>query len=155
MRTTRVAVGLALAASLFTGLAARAEDPGITDKAIKIGIFGPLSGPNMAYGFDVVNAAKMYYDKINKEGGIHGRKIEYVVEDDRCNANDLVAAVKKLVEQDQVFMLNGGSCSAAVVAAKDYVVRNKVPLLMLNASGRRPTTSSAPIRSRNTPSAAR
>ncbi len=68
MRTTRVAVGLALAASLFTGLAARAEDPGITDKAIKIGIFGPLSGPNMAYGFDVVNAAKMYYDKINKEG---------------------------------------------------------------------------------------
>jgi branched-chain amino acid transport system substrate-binding protein len=43
--------------------------------------------------------------------------------------------VKKLVEQDQVFMLNGGSCSAAVVAAKDYVVRNKVPYLMLNASG--------------------
>lgn len=135
MRMTRVAAGLALAASLMTSLAARAEEPGITDKTIKIGIFGPLSGPNMAYGFDVVNAAKMYYDKINKEGGIHGRKIEYVVEDDRCNANDLVAAVKKLVEQDQVFMLNGGSCSAAVVAAKDYVVRNKVPFLMLNASG--------------------
>lgn len=135
MRITRVAAGLALAASLTTSLAARAEEPGITDKTIKIGIFGPLSGPNMAYGFDVVNAAKMYYDKINKEGGIHGRKIEYVVEDDRCNANDLVAAVKKLVEQDQVFMLNGGSCSAAVVAAKDYVVRNKVPYLMLNASG--------------------
>lgn len=135
MRMTRVAAGLALAAILMTSLAARAEEPGITDKTIKIGIFGPLSGPNMAYGFDVVNAAKMYYDKINKEGGIHGRKIEYVVEDDRCNANDLVAAVKKLVEQDQVFMLNGGSCSAAVVAAKDYVVRNKVPFLMLNASG--------------------
>lgn len=135
MRMTRVAAGLALAASLMTSFVARAEEPGITDKTIKIGIFGPLSGPNMAYGFDVVNAAKMYYDKINKEGGIHGRKIEYVVEDDRCNANDLVAAVKKLVEQDQVFMLNGGSCSAAVVAAKDYVVRNKVPFLMLNASG--------------------
>ncbi|RXT56251.1 receptor [Bosea sp. Tri-44] len=116
-------------------LAAGAQEPGITDKTIKIGIFGPLSGQNMAYGFDVVNAAKMYYDKINKDGGIHGRKIEYVVEDDRCNANDLVAAVKKLVEQENVFMLNGGSCSAAVVAAKDYIVRNKVPYLMLNASG--------------------
>ena len=46
----------------------------------------------MAYGFDVMNAAKMYYDKINKDGGIHGRKIEVVLEDDRCNANDLVAA---------------------------------------------------------------
>jgi len=131
----KTAAGLTLAASLLIGAAAGAQEPGITDKAIKIGIFGPLSGPNMAYGFDVVNAAKMYYDKINKEGGIHGRKIEYVVEDDRCNANDLVAAVKKLVEQENVFMLNGGSCSAAVVAAKDYVVRNKVPYLMLNASG--------------------
>lgn len=135
MSVNKTAAGLTLAASLLIGAAAGAQEPGITDKAIKIGIFGPLSGPNMAYGFDVVNAAKMYYDKINKEGGIHGRKIEYVVEDDRCNANDLVAAVKKLVEQENVFMLNGGSCSAAVVAAKDYVVRNKVPYLMLNASG--------------------
>ena len=135
MSVNKTAAGLTLVASLLIGAAAGAQEPGITDKAIKIGIFGPLSGPNMAYGFDVVNAAKMYYDKINKEGGIHGRKIEYVVEDVRCNANDLVAAVKKLVEQENVFMLNGGSCSAAVVAAKDYVVRNKVPYLMLNASG--------------------
>jgi branched-chain amino acid transport system substrate-binding protein len=121
----------------ITGLpvTGHAQEPGLTDKTIKIGMFAPLSGPNMAYGFDVANAARMYYDKINKEGGIHGRKIEVVLEDDRCNANDLVAAVKKLVEQDQVFLLNGGSCSAAVVAAKDYVVRSKVPMIMLNASG--------------------
>lgn len=135
MKTNGIVRGLTLAGGLLMSLAAGAQEPGITDKAIKIGIFGPLSGQNMAYGFDVVNAAKMYYDKINKDGGIHGRKIEYVVEDDRCNANDLVAAVKKLVEQENVFMLNGGSCSAAVVAAKDYIVRNKVPYLMLNASG--------------------
>lgn len=124
---------LALAATL--SLPALAQDPGLTATSIKIGMFAPLSGANMAYGFDVANAAKMYYDKINKEGGIHGRKIEVVLEDDRCNANDLVAAVKKLVEQDQVFLLNGGSCSAAVVAAKEYVVRSKVPMIMLNASG--------------------
>jgi len=135
MKTNGIVRGLTLAGGLLMSLAAGAQEPGITDKAIKIGIFGPLSGQNMAYGFDVVNAAKMYYDKINRDGGIHGRKIEYVVEDDRCNANDLVAAVKKLVEQENVFMLNGGSCSAAVVAAKDYIVRNKVPYLMLNASG--------------------
>jgi branched-chain amino acid transport system substrate-binding protein len=130
--------GLVAAALLaMTGwpITGHAQDPGLTDKTIKIGMFAPLSGPNMAYGFDVANAARMYYDKINKEGGIHGRKIEVVLEDDRCNANDLVAAVKKLVEQDQVFLLNGGSCSAAVVAAKDYVVRSKVPMIMLNASG--------------------
>jgi ABC-type branched-chain amino acid transport systems, periplasmic component len=111
------------------------QDPGITDKTIKIGLFSPLSGPGMAYGFDVVNAAKMWYDKINKEGGIHGRKIELVIEDTRCNANDLLAAVKKLVEQEKVFLLNGGSCSAAVVGAREYIERAKVPHLMLNASG--------------------
>ncbi|AWM86552.1 ABC transporter substrate-binding protein [Microvirga sp. 17 mud 1-3] len=123
-----------LAAGLVHASQAGAQEPGLTDKTIKIGMFSPLSGANMAYGFDVVNAAKMYYNKINKEGGVHGRQIELVVEDDRCNANDLVSAVKKLVEQDQVFMLNGGSCSAAAVAAKDYVVRSKVPWVMLNAS---------------------
>jgi branched-chain amino acid transport system substrate-binding protein len=128
-------VAVALLAMTGWPITGHAQDPGLTDKTIKIGMFAPLSGPNMAYGFDVANAARMYYDKINKEGGIHGRKIEVVLEDDRCNANDLVAAVKKLVEQDQVFLLNGGSCSAAVVAAKDYVVRSKVPMIMLNASG--------------------
>lgn len=125
---------LALAATLTLG-PAEAQEPGLTKTSIKLGLFGPLSGPSMAYGFDVMNAAKMYYEKINKEGGIHGRKIEWVQEDDRCNANDVVAAVKKLVEQDNVFMLNGGSCSAPVVAAKDYVVRSGVPWVMLNASG--------------------
>ena len=123
------------AAALAPAVQAQAQEPGITPTTIRIGMFGPLSGPSMAYGFDVVNAARMYFDKINREGGIHGRRIEVVVEDDRCTANDVVAAVKKLVEQDQVFLLNGGSCSAPVVAARDYVVRSGVPWVMLNASG--------------------
>jgi branched-chain amino acid transport system substrate-binding protein len=128
-----------LAASLFTLVhaapALAQQEPGITDKTIRIGMFAPLSGSSMAYGFDPMNGAKMWYAKVNKEGGIHGRQIELVIEDDRCNANDLVAAAKKLTEQDKVFLLNGGSCSAATVAAREYVEREKIPLVMLNASG--------------------
>lgn len=124
------------AVAVATTLAAAAQsEPGLTDKSIKIGMFSPMSGNSMAYGFDVINAAKMYYDKVNKEGGIHGRKIDIVLEDDRCNANDLLAAVKKLTEQDKVFLLNGGSCSGPVVGAREYVEREKIPLVMLNASG--------------------
>jgi len=126
---------VALAATVVAFGASAQSEPGLTDKTIKIGMFGPLSGNSMAYGFDVINAAKMYYDKVNKEGGINGRKIELVVEDDRCNANDLLAAVKKLTEQDKVFLLNGGSCSGPVVGAREYVERVQVPLVMLNASG--------------------
>jgi branched-chain amino acid transport system substrate-binding protein len=103
---------------LAVGGAYAQQEPGVTDKTIKIGVFAPLSGNSMAYGFDVLNAAKMYYEKVNKEGGVHGRKIELVIEDDRCSANDLLAAVKKLTEQDKVFALNGGSCSGAVVGAR-------------------------------------
>lgn len=123
-------VGLALA-----GAVCAQQEPGLTAGTIKIGMFSPLSGNAMAYGFDVVNAAKMYYDKVNKDGGIHGRKIELVIEDDRCNANDVLAAVKKLTEQDKVFLLNGGSCSGAVVGAKEYIERAQIPYVMLNASG--------------------
>lgn len=126
---------VALATLTLTMGAAQAQDPGITATSIKLGVFAPLSGNSMAYGFDVLNAAKMYYDKVNKEGGIHGRKIELVVEDDRCSANDLLAAVKKLTEQDKVFMLNGGSCSGAVVGAREYIERAQIPYVMLNASG--------------------
>lgn len=127
---------IALAASAAAlGAAHAQQEPGLTDKTIKIGVFAPLSGNSMAYGFDVLNAAKMYYDKVNKEGGIHGRKLELVVEDDRCSANDLLAAVKKLTEQDKVFLLNGGSCSGAVVGAREYIERAQIPYVMLNASG--------------------
>jgi len=124
-----------LAGATALNVAWAQSEPGVTDKTIKLGVFAPLSGNAMAYGFDVLNAAKMYYDKINKEGGVHGRKIELVVEDDRCSANDVLAAVKKLTEQDKVFALNGGSCSGAVVGAREYIDRAQIPYVMLNASG--------------------
>lgn len=133
LRLTVLAASLCTLAHAAPALAQ--QEPGITDKTIRIGMFAPLSGSSMAYGFDPMNGAKMWYAKINKEGGIHGRQIELVIEDDRCNANDLVAAAKKLTEQDKVFLLNGGSCSAATVAAREYVEREKIPLVMLNASG--------------------
>jgi len=136
MKKTSFLRSLATAICLLALAVGQAQaETGVTDTSIKIGMFGPLSGNAMAYGFDVINAAKMYYDKVNKEGGIHGRKIELVIEDDRCNANDLLAAVKKLVEQDKVFMLNGGGCSAAVIGAREYIDRSQVPWVMQAASG--------------------
>lgn len=134
MKLKKMVIG-SLAALGMATQAFSQTDPGVTDDKIRIGVFAPLSGPVMAYGFDPVNGARMYYDKINKEGGIHGRQIELVVKDDRCNANDLVAAVKELVERDGVFLLHGGSCSAQTMAAVEYVQRSQVPLVVLAASG--------------------
>ena len=126
--------GLA-ALSLAVATAAQAQTPGVTNNEIVIGLFGPLSGPLVAYGVDPLNAARMVYDDINAKGGIHGRKIRLVIEDDKCNPSELVAVVKKLITVDKVFLLHGGSCTAAIAAAQEYVVREKVPYVMLNAAG--------------------
>lgn len=146
MRKITAIMTLALGAALLSAPSAEAfpvkaappgtvyPDPGVTDDVIKIGLFGPMSGPAVAYGADNIRLATAWFDMINKSGGVWGRKIEYVVEDDKCSANDTVAAVKKLVEEDKVFMLFGGSCSAAVVSVREYVERAKIPLVTLNAS---------------------
>lgn len=135
-----LAGGLALAApAMAFNIKAHPEgveytSPGVTDDSIKIGLFGPLSGPQMATGADNLRLHMAWFDKINEQGGIWGRKIEYIVEDDKCTAEGVTAAVKKLVEEDKVFMLHGGSCSASLYGVRDYIERNEVPYIVLNAT---------------------
>ena len=127
---------LVLGAALgLAGGQALAADPGLTDKEITIGLFNPMSGPLVSFGYDSLYAAKMWYDDVNKKGGIHGRMIKTIIEDDKCNAQDVVAIAKKFVTVDNVFMINGGACTAAAVAAQEYVTREKVPFVMINAAG--------------------
>ncbi|MEO7241558.1 MAG: ABC transporter substrate-binding protein [Variovorax sp.] len=135
---TKAWLGAALASMALIAMhpgSARAADPGITDTEITIGLFGPMSGQLAAFGFDPVQAAKMWYEEANKKGGIHGRKIKVIVEDDKCNPGEAVSVVKKFVTVDNTFMVNGGSCSAAAAAVQEFVTREKVPMVMLNAAG--------------------
>lgn len=135
--TKRLASSLLAATMLAAGLAApaAAQEPGVTDTEITIGLFSPQSGPLANYGIDAINAARMVYERANKEGGINGRMIKLVIEDDKCDANGANAVAQKLVTVDHVFLLNGGSCTAAASAIQGYVEREKVPHVMLNASG--------------------
>jgi branched-chain amino acid transport system substrate-binding protein len=128
---------LLAAAALSIALVAHAQaaDPGVTDDEITIGLFAPMSGQLAAFGLDALQAAKMWYEEVNKKGGIHGRKIKVLIEDDKCNPNDVVAVVKKFITVDKVFFVHGGSCTAAAVAAQEFVTREKVPHVMLNAAG--------------------
>jgi branched-chain amino acid transport system substrate-binding protein len=121
---------------VFAALAmpASAEDvPGITKDTIKIGSFGPLTGPSYLYGGLVMNGIETVFDKVNAAGGIHGRKLVLVREDDRCEPATAIAAVKKLIYQEKVFAISGGGCSNAAVAAKDEVAQAKVPWLIFAA----------------------
>lgn len=130
----RGAAILAALAAVHAPVALAAE-VGVTDTEISIGIFGPMSGQLAAFGFDPVQAAKMWYEEVNKKGGIHGRKIKVIIEDDKCNPTEVVAVVKKFATVDKTFIANGGSCTAATVAAQEFATREKFPVVMLNAAG--------------------
>lgn len=133
-RRTLLRFALPLCASLgLMATTARAE-PGVTKDTIRIGMFGPLTGAVSIYGYPINDGAIAVYKHINDEGGINGRKIEIVDEDGACDPVKTRAAVKKLLDEDNVFMVHGGSCSAAVYAAKSEFIRARTPLMVMAAT---------------------
>ena len=118
---------------VFVTSASAGDSTGVTADTIKIGLFGPLTGVASVVQKNVFGAAAIYKD-VNDHGGINGRKIELVIEDDGCNPNKGIAAVKKLLYQDQVFLLHGAWCSSVALAIKPEVAKNPlVPYMVLGA----------------------
>ncbi len=94
-----------------------AEDaPGVTETTIKVGTICDLTGPLAFYGQELSAGARLYFSFINDQGGVHGRKIEYVVEDDGYRPPKAVAAARKLLDKDKIFcflaVLGTPSCTA-------------------------------------------
>jgi branched-chain amino acid transport system substrate-binding protein len=124
--------------------AAFAED-GVTKDTIKIGAFGPLSGPYYIFGDLVMDGAEMIYRMVNENGGIYGRKIEVVREDDRCDSQTGIAAVKKLIYEEKVFMIHGGGCTNPAVAAYPDIVEAKIPWVIFASVADQLTTPTTPF----------
>ncbi|WP_280306457.1 ABC transporter substrate-binding protein [Nocardia neocaledoniensis] len=103
------------------------QTTGITDTTIKLGGVYPLSGPASAYG-EVPKGIKAYFDYINAEqGGIDGRKVEYLVRDDSYQPPKTVEETRRLVEQDQVFAIFQTLGTATSSAVVDYLGQRQVP----------------------------
>jgi len=131
MRTSRVVMAAALA--MIWTLPAIAQDrTGVTDTTIKIGIPAPLTGPAASFGA-AAYGIQAYYTHINEKGGIHGRKIEIIMGDHACNEAKGVAVAKKLISQDQVFLLNGGICSGVALAMRPVIEESGVPWVVSTA----------------------
>jgi len=100
--------------------------PGVTATEVVVGSWGTQDGPAGAYGA-IDRTVDAYFKKVNDEGGINGRKIRFIYENDSYQPAKTVAAVKKLVEEDKVFALVGGLGTAQNAAVMDYIVQNNVP----------------------------
>jgi branched-chain amino acid transport system substrate-binding protein len=121
------ALGLALA---MPALAQKKYDPGASDTEIKIGNTIPYSGPASAYGtIGKVEAA--YFKMINEQGGVNGRKIDYISLDDGYSPPKAVEMVRRLVEQDEVLFLLGTLGTPSNTAIHKYMNAKKVPHLFL------------------------
>jgi branched-chain amino acid transport system substrate-binding protein len=93
---------------------------GVTDTEIKLGAWGPLTGPGASWGA-VIKGTKAYFDWINEQGGIHGRKLTYIMRDDGYMPPRTVAAAKELAERQKVFAFVTGIGTATGMAVKDYL----------------------------------
>jgi branched-chain amino acid transport system substrate-binding protein len=119
--------------SLALGSAALAQkkyDPGASDTEIKIGNTMPYSGPASAYG-TIGKAEAAYFKKINDEGGINGRKINFITLDDGYSPPKAVEMVRRLVEQDEVLIVFQTLGTAVNTAIQKYLNAKKVPQLFV------------------------
>src|ERR687892_1074212 len=123
------ALGL-LAASSNGVLAQKKYDPGASDTEIKIGNIMPYSGPASAYGV-IGKTEEAYFRKINAEGGINGRKINFVTYDDGYSPPKTVEQARKLVESDEVLLIFNPLGTPSNTAIQKYLNAKKVPQLFV------------------------
>ncbi len=133
----RITRGLALAAMLVSlGIQASAGEkkygPGVTDGEIKIGNTSPYSGPASAFSM-VAKTGKAYFRKINAEGGINGRKINFISYDDGYLPPKTVEQTRKLVESDEVLLVFNALGTATNSAVQKYLNIKKVPQIFVSS----------------------
>jgi ABC-type branched-subunit amino acid transport system substrate-binding protein len=127
---TVAAATLALAATGNSAFAQKKYDPGATDTEIKIGNIVPYSGPASAYGV-VGKAMGAVFQRVNDQGGINGRKINFISYDDAYSPPKTVEQARKLVESDEVLLTFGVLGTPSNSAIQKYLNAKKVPQLFL------------------------
>lgn len=125
MRTMKAAFG---AAALALAIGANAE-PGVTKDTIKLGSYLPLQSGLAAGATQMKEGTEAYFRYINDQGGVHGRKIEWIVENDSYNPQQTVAVVKKLVDRDEVFAIVSTLGTVTNLAVLPFLNQRGVPVI--------------------------
>jgi branched-chain amino acid transport system substrate-binding protein len=134
MKTLLICIGLILVALFFIVSEDAYSQQGVTKDRILIGGFGPITGPAAWIGLGSRDGINLAIKEINNAGRIHGRKLELIFEDDAASPSRALAGVKKLIDQDKVFMLFCGAGSNSTVGVIDFVKERKIPMIVSIAS---------------------
>src|SRR5437868_14855230 len=133
IRTLAVTLGLSgliITAASLPATAQKKYDTGVTDTEIKIGNIMPYSGPASAYGI-IGKTMTAYFRMINDNGGVNGRKINFISYDDAYSPPKTVEQARKLVESDEVFLIFGALGTAPNAAIQKYMNTMHVPQLFV------------------------
>ena len=114
-----------MSASLFIGCGSSSSD----SEVIKIGGIGPLTGSASTYGISVKEGASLLEKEINDAGGINGKKIEFIFEDDGATPDGAMQAFNKLVDKDNVVAILGGVTSGATLAIAKNSTERQIPMI--------------------------
>lgn len=123
----RSLLSLIIIAGLLTASACQPSGTG-SDK-VRIGVFMSLTGDTANFGISSTNGIKMAADAVNAAGGINGKQIELLVQDDRSDASEAATIVTKFVTQDQVHAILGEVASSRSIAAAPIAQNAKIPML--------------------------
>lgn len=126
MKAMRKFLTLALVLFIVGGSACVQKQAGNT---VRIGVFMSLTGSTANFGISSVNGIKMAADEANAQGGINGKQIELLVQDDRSDASEAATIVTKFVTQDQVHAILGEVASSRSIAAAPIAQNAKIPML--------------------------
>ena len=124
------AASLVMALAGSPSAAQKKYGPGVSDSEIKIGNIMPYSGPASAYG-EIGKAEAAYFRKVNAEGGVNGRKINFISYDDAYSPPKTVEQARKLVESDEVLLIFQSLGTAHNTAIQRYMNSKKVPQLFV------------------------
>ncbi len=125
----RILISLGLIASFVLSFACQPGGGGSGADKVRIGVFMSLTGDTANFGISSVNGIKMAAEGVNAAGGINGKQIELLVQDDRSDASEAATIVTKFVTQDQVHAILGEVASSRSIAAAPIAQNAKIPML--------------------------
>ena len=114
-----------------------AKTRGVSDSEIRIGTHTDLSGPVAIWGVGATNGARLRFDEINEQGGVHGRRIKYIVEDTSYEVPKAISAANKLINRDEIFAMLMGLGTPANNAIMPIQFAQDIPNLFPISGGRK------------------
>ena len=127
-RAAAARCGAALLSLAVVSMPSRAAENGVTDTTIRVGQSAVFSGVAQDFGNDYRAGIKLYFDRVNKGGGVNGRKIELLSYDDAYEPQRTAANTAKLIDEDRVFALMGFVATGNLVAAMPLADKAGVPM---------------------------